>query len=254
MTKKPTGKRAASPSRKAPAKKAPPARKPPARSKAKAEKEPERRKYQPLDWEAIERDYRTGKFTLRELADKYGTNDATIGRRITDDRKKDQTRWQKDLRDVVRRATDAKVMNALLEQQQVSEGQQRVSTAVQAAAEIGAKVILGQQERVRSAIDVVMRMLAELDATTMKADEIHDAFDRIISSELSGPALVSAQQQFREFMRLHNRIGSVHKLMDALTKAQAQEAKAFGLERDGGQGEGDSFEDRVADMEGELPP
>ena len=34
-----------------------------------------------LDWEAIERDYRTGKFTLRELEAKHGANNATIARR-----------------------------------------------------------------------------------------------------------------------------------------------------------------------------
>jgi len=33
-----------------------------------------------IDWEAIERDYRTDKFTLRELEAKHGTNNATIAR------------------------------------------------------------------------------------------------------------------------------------------------------------------------------
>jgi hypothetical protein len=36
-----------------------------------------------LDWEAIERDYRTGRFTLRELEAKHGTNNATIARKIS---------------------------------------------------------------------------------------------------------------------------------------------------------------------------
>lgn len=242
-TRKPAGK----PARKAPAKKAATKAGKPA---APLAQEPKKR--QRLDWEAIERDYRTGKFTLRELADKYKTDSATIGRKITDDRKTDPSRWQKDLTDIVRRATNAKVMEALVSKE-ISTGQQKVSTAVNAAAEIGAKVILAQQERVGKAIDVAMRMLGELDMTTVGADKIEALFEKV-TEDIPEKALAEVRAQFREFMRLHNRIGSVHKLMDALTKAQAQEAKAFGLERDGGHGEGDAFEDRVADMEGELPP
>lgn len=52
MTKKPTGKRAATPSRKTPAKKAPPARKPPARTKAKAAKPKEPKKVKPVSHQA----------------------------------------------------------------------------------------------------------------------------------------------------------------------------------------------------------
>ena len=173
------------------------------------------------DWEAVERDYRTGRFTLRELEAKHGPNNATIGRRA------DREGWTKDLSDAIRQATNAKVIAATV-QQECSSAQQNAAVTVLAAAELGKQVILGQRSRVGQAVDVSMRMMAELDATTTATDQIAAMFERV-TEDMDPASLASAQAQFRDFMRLHNRIGSVQKLMDALGKAQAMQEKSYSL-------------------------
>lgn len=175
-----------------------------------------------VDWEAVERDYRTGRYSLRELGAKHAANHATIGRRS------EKEGWTKDLTAAIRQATNAKLIET--ETRQHCDGARQSATeTVLVAAELNRQVILGHRARVGKATDVAMRMLAELDATTLKAGELEALFERI-TEDTDGPALAAAQQQFREFMRLHARVGSAQKLMAALGTAQTLERQAFGLD------------------------
>lgn len=175
-----------------------------------------------IDWEAVERDYRTGKKTLRELAAKHGATHTTIGRRAERDG------WTKDLTEAIRQATNAKLIEATV-QQECTSAHQNATEAVLVAAEIAKGVILGQRARVGQATNVAMRMLAELDTTTTKADEIQALFE-VLTDELDDSGKAAAQRQLGEFMRLHSRVASVQKLMDALGKAQTLERQAFALD------------------------
>jgi hypothetical protein len=173
------------------------------------------------DWEAVERDYRTSQFTLRELAAKHGATHTTISRRAERDG------WTKDLSEAIRQATNAKLIEATV-QQECTSAHQSATEAVLGAAELNKQVILGQRSRVVEATRVAMGLLAELQATSTSAEELQRMFE-LMTAELAGPDLAAAQAQFRELMRLHSRVGSVQKLMDALGKAQAMEAAAFSL-------------------------
>lgn len=227
------------------------AAKPPAKTPAPAPA-PEPKKRRAPDWEAIERDYRLDKWSLRELADKHGTDAATIVRRKAKDQQTDPTRWQKDLRPVVRQATNA-ILTQELVNKEINAGQQQVNTAVLAAAELGASVIRRHREDLVATREAAMAMLGELNLTTHSADQIQELFEKV-TEDISGPTLAAVQQQFRDFMRLHSRIGSVHKLADTLNKLQLLERKAYDLDDEGKGGGAESFEDRVADMQGDIPP
>ena len=81
------------------------------------------------DWEAVERDYRIDKFTLRELAKKHDANHATIARRA------EREGWTKDLTGAIRQATNARVISETV-QQKCDAAQQNATDTVLAAAEI----------------------------------------------------------------------------------------------------------------------
>ena len=176
-----------------------------------------------VDWEAVERDYRAGKLTLREMAAKHG---CTNGRIAQVAKEKAWTRG--DLKEQVQQATQA-LLIAEEVSNEVSRLKQGLSETVVSAAETNRQVILAHRGRVAQATDVAMRMLAELDATTNKADQIAAMFE-VLAEDMDEKAKAAAQQQLRDFMRLHARVGSVHKLMDALGKAQTLERQAFGLD------------------------
>ena len=169
------------------------------------------------DWDAVERDFRTGKFTLRELEAKHGPSYAEISRRSK------KQGWTKDLREVIKQATDA----ALL-QETVTTAQKDVTGTVLAAAEVNKQVILRHRGDIARTSTLAMDMLAELSLTTHKQGEIEELFDKI-TEDIEGQALATAQQTFRDFMKVHSRVGSVHKLADTLTKLQTLERRAFGI-------------------------
>lgn len=173
------------------------------------------------DWEAIERDYRLGKLSLRELEAKHGVGYASISRKAT------KSGWTKDLRKVVRQATTAAVL-----QQHAKKAQQELTTVVVVAAEANKQVILKHRTDIEAVRTVAIDLLGELAFTTTGAEKIEQAFDAI-TAELGGQQLAGAQQQFKEFMRLHSRIGSAQKLADTLTKLQVLERKAFDLDAEG---------------------
>lgn len=186
-----------------------------------AGKAPPKRKR--ADWEAIERDYRAGKLTLREMAAKHGCTNGRIAQVA-----KEKAWARGDLKEQVQQATQA-LLIAKEVSTEVSRVKQGLSETVVAAAEVNKQVILAHRGRVAKATDVAMRMLAELDATTSRREQIEAMFE-MLSEEMDERDKAAAQQQLRDFMRLHSRVGSVHKLMDALGKAQALERTAFGLD------------------------
>ena len=59
-----------------------------------------------IDWGAVERDYRAGTFSNRELAHKHGCAEGAIRYRAK------QHGWQKDLTEEVRKATNAKLLRS----------------------------------------------------------------------------------------------------------------------------------------------
>jgi hypothetical protein len=114
-----------------------------------------------IDWEAIERDYRTGKFTLRELEAKHGAGYAKISKRAKDNG------WTKDLADAVRQATTAALI-AEVATARATEGQKAATTVVLAAAELNKQVILGHRRQAgeaRAAMETARTKLLSLADT-----------------------------------------------------------------------------------------
>lgn len=214
ITKKPAAKKAT-----APVKKAASAKKPEAAKKR-------------TDWEAVKRDFRVGKLTYREMAEKHGTTPGRISQKATEEG------WTRgDLKKVVNEATQALLVAGEIEGE-VNRAKQGLNEAILGAAELNKQVILRHRERIQKTTDVAMRMLEELDATTTQADRLQELFD-LAGADMNPKQLAIFRQQFRDFMKLHSRIASVQKLTAALRDAQNLEAQAFGNIYEGDKGAGD---------------
>ena len=109
----------------------------PPRKKAKANNTPTRIR---ADWDAIERDYRTGRYTLRELEARHGVFNSSIARKA-------KTRgWTQDLALAIRQATHAKLANQLVGNM-VSECAQNVSSVIADAANENVSTIFNHRAR-----------------------------------------------------------------------------------------------------------
>lgn len=156
-----------------------------------------------VDWEAIERDYRTGRFTLRELEAKHGTNNATIARKIKADRETDPARWQRDLTKAVRDATNAKLMEGLVSKE-ISKGQQEVSKTVLAAAEANTQIILAHRRQLRELGEYADKARAKLMELGDSVADVREAVALMAGVESYNRILKSRIEKEREAYALND--------------------------------------------------
>lgn len=186
-----------------------------------------------LDWEAIERDYRTGQLSDRELAAKYGCSHALIGKRARSEG------WQKDLSTQVRNATRAKLTRHAAKEAEAADPS-KVEMTVEAAAEANTRVILGHRHDLQRTRNVAMGLLGELEGARL-LDEQAELLAEILAGEGAEPGdVMKARQVVSKAVSLTSRIGGIKALAETLTKLQAAERTAFGLdEADPSKGDGE---------------
>lgn len=184
-----------------------------------------------VDWAAVQRDYRTGAFTLRELATKYGCSHVAIGKQAKNNG------WTQDLSKAIKAATKAKLVEVTpadkLAAKQVIVNDFAVTTTVLAAAEVNKQIILGHRADLRKARDVTVALLAELRNAAITEEE-QERLIRMMAGDGADPSdLHEARKLLMRFTSLAGRITSVKSMAEALTKLQAAERKAFGLDDEG---------------------
>lgn len=197
------------------------------------------------DWEAIERDFRTGKFTVRELGAKHGTSYSQISRRAT------KEGWTKDLRGVIREATAAAVIRETVAA--ASAGAQTATAeTVLVAAEVSKQVILQHRGDLGSARAVAMDLLGELRGAALLAEHT-DVLVKILAGADAEPAdTAKAQKAVHRALSVGSRISSVKALADALAKLQAAERVAFDLDGDDGDDDTPELTEQLAGFLGQL--
>lgn len=183
------------------------------------------RKIHRVDWARVQRDYATGRFTDQELAGKYSTAREVVNRRRRADRVKDPASWPIDLRVDVKRATAALLMREQVTRT-VTSGTE--AEAVLAAATVAKDVILQHRAEVRGAREVAAALLAELADVTLHRTYLATLIERA-GATLSESEAAALTAQARELVKLHNRVGSIQKLADAMARMQTLERKAFGI-------------------------
>ena len=128
------------------------------------------------DWEAVERDYRTGRFSLRELAALHNANHATIGRRV------EREGWTKDLTQAIRLATHAKLIEEET-QQHCDSARQSATTVVLAAAETNRQIILGHRRQAVAARTAMETARAKLLSLSDTVADMRDAATFVSATE-----------------------------------------------------------------------
>jgi hypothetical protein len=132
-----------------------------------------KRKVRP-DWSAIERDYRLGQLTLRELAAKYGnvTHQGIANRAKAEG-------WKRDLTNAVKAATRAVVIERTVAEAVAKTGQS-LTDEVAAVATVHAEVI-GRHRRSAARLHAVQDRLAqELIELDMAAERGRLAVERLL--------------------------------------------------------------------------
>jgi hypothetical protein len=197
------------------------------------------------DWDAVHRDYRTGVLTDTELAAKYTIDRSTIAKKAK------REAWVRDLGDAIRAETDAKLAASLVASE-TTRNHAETTDVIAAAAEVNTQVILRHRSDISEARELTLQLLRELSAVSSSQQEIVEIHAILTSAddsdeEVSAAAVEAARIKLHDLLKLHNRVGSMQKLADTLTKLQALERKAFKLDDEGkGAGGIEGFLDGIA--------
>lgn len=193
------------------------------------------------DWEAIERDYRTGQFSDQELADKHGN---VVSRQAISKRAGKQG-WQKDLTKEVRLATKAKLIAEQVAAQVAGEVADRVAKsgnatvqAVLAAAETNKQVILTHRRDIAKVRGLTMKLVGDLEAAANETDAAKrpPLPELILSAQRAGQSLARLQQMERTAFGLDEEedaagAAGVSKLTDAQRAARLAALTALAAKR-----------------------
>jgi hypothetical protein len=200
--------------------------------KAKGQDSPKKR----ADWEAIERDYRTGRYTLRELEGRHGVSYAEISRHSK------KQGWTKDLRDIIKHATDAALLR-----ETVTEAQKDVTETILIAAEMNKAVILGHRTDIKATRDVTAILLHELSIASLLA-EAQEILSQVLAGSGAEPVdEARARAAVQKALSITNRIQGVKALADTFDKLQVAERRAFGLDEKTGKDAGGGLADMATE-------
>ena len=176
-----------------------------------------------IDWDAVERDYRTGKFTQRELADKYGVTHGAVGKQAR------EHGWKKDLTEEIRRATNAKLTEQLVSSE-VAKGSQQVANTVAAAAEVNTRVILGHRAGLQAITNVKRTLLSQIEQAASLLPDLAEVIEMVRQPDDNG--MDRANDALRKAMSRSALVDDLKKLADVDEKVRKGEREAFALDED----------------------
>ena len=173
------------------------------------------------DWDAIERDYRTAKFTLRELEAKHGADNGLISRKAK------KLGWTQDLALAIKQATNARLVSELVSKE-VSDGQQKVSNVVEVAAEMNMRVIMNHRHGLNDLTDVKRVLLDQIKQAAANMPNLAEVIEMVRSPDDSG--MDRANDALKKAMGRSALIDDLKKLADVDEKVRKGEREAFGIE------------------------
>lgn len=178
---------------------------------------------QRYDWAAVERDYRTGAYSNRELSRTHGPSEAAIRKRAADGG------WSRDLSEQIRQRVREKTNRAA-----AAEVVQSITDAeiVENAAEVGAAVVKSHQRLISRAKGLTEKLLdlleVQLDAGKIKVKVGANVVDIDLPLDYVGKTLGNATTAMDRAIRL--------------------ERQAYGLDEEGSKDPGKSLDELLAEV------
>lgn len=184
-----------------------------------------------IDWEGIERDYRAGILSVREIAAAYGCSHVAIGKRA-------KTRgWVRDLSAKIQAkaeelVTKAEVTGSVTKTEQLATEREIIEANAHRIAEIRS----AHRTDIRTARTLAMNLLAELEHQTGNQDLYQQLAELLIdpeedSSEAAKKRARDRMEAFQRAMSLGGRTKTMKDLADTLKTLVALEREAYGIDK-----------------------
>lgn len=188
-----------------------------------------------VDWDAVERDYRTDTLTLRELADKHGVAHTTISRRA------EREGWQKDLTEAIRQATNTRLINETV-QQKCTTAHQNATDTVLVAAEVNTQVILRHRTGLGRLTAIKEKLLGQIEQAVEQMPDLAEVIEMVRQPDDNG--IDRANDALRKAMGRGALVDDLKKLAEVDERVRKGEREAFGLDDEGAK-KSESYEDML---------
>lgn len=174
-----------------------------------------------VDWEAIERDYRAGIMSLREIADPNGVTEGAIRKRAKRDG------WVRDLGAKIKARADDLVRKELVRSEVRTESASERET-IEIGATVLARVKMSHRTDVARSRTLTMRLLEELEAQTAQVPELLQLGELMYKPDDKG--IDKLNELYHKIIALPSRTKTMKDLGETLKTLIGLERQAFGMD------------------------
>lgn len=176
-----------------------------------------------IDWAAIERDYRIGQLTMREIARQHGVDVAAISRKAK------KLGWTQDLTAEVKTRTRAALLT-----KDVNAPSTDVNTALAADLDLAVKtnvaIVLNHRSRIRRLNDLEETLVGQLKEAAEKREEIEEDIHAATAGDKNG----DRRNRLLKSVSLPSHAGVLKELSTVAKTSIGLERQAFNLDDPGG--------------------
>ena len=195
---------------------------------------------QAFDWEAIERDYRAGLLSVREIAGRHGCTHTAINKRARADG------WARDLKAKIRAKAEALVSKREVSSEVSSKSAETERQIVEANAEAIVNVRMAHRTDIRRSRGLANKLLEELEQLTDHR-ELTESFG-VMMRNPDGFGNDRLNDLYHKIVSLPNRSKIMRELADTLKVLIALERQAYNLDE---QAHEEPYEERLRRLLGE---
>lgn len=175
-----------------------------------------------IDWQAVERDYRAGVMSLREIGSAHGLTHGAINKRA----KRDE--WTRDLQAKIQAKAEALVSKALVSKEVSREDMVTERQIIDAGAQRIAQVRNEHRQDINRMRSLGVALLAELESQTFDAVLISQLGELMRSPDDAG--MDRLNDIYRKVISTPGRVDTAKKLVETMKSVIAMEREAYSID------------------------
>lgn len=187
-----------------------------------------------IDWEAVERDYRAGILSVREIGAKCGCTHTAINKRAKSEG------WARDLKAKIKAKAEALVSKREVSKEVSSKAAETERQIIDANAEAIVSIRMGHRSDIRRSRELTNKLLDELEGLTDNRELFEQLGELMHSPDDKG--MDRLNDLYRKVVELPNRTKVMKDLAETLKTLIALERQAYNLDE---QQHEEPYEDRL---------
>jgi hypothetical protein len=186
----------------------------------------------PIDWKLIEKEFRLGQSTLRQLASTHGVQPSAISRKAK------REGWVQDKSGAVKSLSEAQLLISN-NRKATAKATKPTTEDIEVAATVRTNIVLAHRGDAQRARALTMALLGELEHQTA-SPELYELLYELLGDPVDSAESATAKERrrkhmdsFQRAMSLGSRTATMKSLAESLQKVVAIEREAFGIELKG---------------------